>query len=438
MDWLGTLVLLIGTLIVLLAIGLPVAFAFLLLNIFGFLFFMGGLRGLPQLVLSMYDSVSGFVFAPVPLFIFMGEIMFHSGLARRSMDALEMWIGRLPGRLSVLSIVAGTLFASLTGSGMANTAMLGSTLVPEMQRRGYSKTMSMGPIMGAGALAIMIPPSSIGVLLGSLAGISVAGILIAGIVPGLLLAAMYFLYVIGMCWLKPELAPPYTFKPVPLSEKLKSFAVNIAPLSIIVFLVIGLILLGIATPTESAALGAFGTLVLGIVYRELTWPGFVRAMMATMKVTVMVFWIIACATGFSQLLAFTGGGPGLVNYVINLGMSPMAVVLAMVGVLLLLGCFMEQLAIMMLTIPLMMPVIRTLGLDPLWFGVLVLITMEVAVLTPPFGLVLFVMKGAAPPDVTMLDVYRAATPYIIFNIIVLAILMAAPDLTLWLPRLMEK
>jgi tripartite ATP-independent transporter DctM subunit len=316
--------------------------------------------------------------------------------------------------------------------------MLGSTLVPEMQRRGYSKTMSMGPIMGSGALAIMIPPSSIGVLLGSLAGISVAGILIAGILPGLLMAAMYFLYVVGMCWLKPELAPPYAVKPAPLSEKLRSFAINIAPLSIIVFLVIGLILLGIATPTESAALGAFGTLVLGLAYRELTWAGFMRALIATMKVTVMIFWIIACATGFSQLLAFTGGGPGLVNYVINLGLSPMAIVLAMVGILLLLGCFMEQLAIMMLTIPLMMPVIKTLGLDPLWFGVLVLITMEVAVLTPPFGLVLFVMKGAAPPNVTMVDVYRAATPYIVFNIIVLAIMIAAPNFALWLPRLMEK
>jgi TRAP-type mannitol/chloroaromatic compound transport system permease large subunit len=163
-----------------------------------------------------------------------------------------------------------------------------------------------------------------------------------------------------------------------------------------------------------------------------------RALIATMKVTVMIFWIIACATGFSQLLAFTGGGPGLVNYVINLGLSPMAIVLAMVGILLLLGCFMEQLAIMMLTIPLMMPVIKTLGLDPLWFGVLVLITMEVAVLTPPFGLVLFVMKGAAPPNVTMVDVYRAATPYIVFNIIVLAIMIAAPNFALWLPRLMEK
>ena len=209
-DWLQNLLLLLGTLIVLLSVGLPVAFAFLLLNIVGFLVFMGGVKGLPQLVLSLYDSVSGFVFAPVPLFIFMGELMFHSGLARRSMDALEMWIGRLPGRLSVLSVVAGTLFASLTGSGMANTAMLGSTLTPEMQRRGYSKSMSMGPIMGAGALAIMIPPSSIGVLLGSLAGISVAGILIAGILPGLLMATMYFAYVVGACWLKPELAPPYT------------------------------------------------------------------------------------------------------------------------------------------------------------------------------------------------------------------------------------
>jgi len=438
MDWLHSLSILLGTLLVLLALGLPVAFAFLLLNVVGFLMFMGGIHALPQLVLSMYDSVSGFVFAPVPLFIFMGEIMFHSGLASRSMDALEMWIGRLPGRLSVLSVVAGTLFASLTGSGMANTAMLGSTLVPEMRRRGYAKTISMGPIMGAGALAIMIPPSSIGVLLGSLAGISVAGILIAGIVPGLLMAVLYLIYVIGACWIKPELAPPYAVKQTDLSRKLRSFAVNIAPLSIIVFLVIGLILLGIATPTESAALGAFGTLVLGMVYRELTWVGFLRALVATMKVTVMIFWVIACATGFSQLLAFTGGGPGLVNYVINLGLSPMAIVLAMVGILLLLGCFMEQLAIMMLTIPLMMPVVQTLGLNPLWFGVLVLITMEIATLTPPFGLNLFVMKGAAPADVSMFDVYRAATPFIVCDVIVLAIMIAAPNLALWLPRLMER
>ncbi|HVO90129.1 MAG TPA: TRAP transporter large permease subunit [Casimicrobiaceae bacterium] len=438
MDWLQSLVILMGTLLVLLSLGLPVAFAFLLLNIVGFLAFMGGMRALPQLVLSMYDSVSGFVFAPVPLFIFMGEIMFHSGLARRSMDALELWIGRLPGRLSVLSVVAGTLFASLTGSGMANTAMLGSTLVPEMQRRGYSKTMSMGPIMGSGALAIMIPPSSIGVLLGSLAGISVAGILIAGIIPGLLMALFYLFYVVGACWLNPALAPSYTVKQATLSEKVKSFAINIAPLSIIVFLVIGLILLGIATPTESAALGALGTLVLGIAYRELTWKGFMRALLATMKVTVMIFWVIACATGFSQLLAYTGGGPGLVQYVIGLGLSPMAVVLAMVGILLLLGCFMEQLAIMMLTIPLMMPVVQTLGLNPLWFGVLVLITMEIATLTPPFGLNLFVMKGAAPPDVSMFDVYRAATPFIICDLIVLTIMIAAPNLALWLPRLMER
>jgi tripartite ATP-independent transporter DctM subunit len=438
MNWLESLSILLGSLMVMLALGLPVAFAFLFLNIVGFLAFMGGTRALPQLVLSMYDSVSGFVFAPVPLFIFMGEIMFHSGLARRSMDALELWIGRLPGRLSVLSVVAGTLFASLTGSGMANTAMLGSTLVPEMQRRGYSKTMSMGPIMGSGALAIMIPPSSIGVLLGSLAGISVAGILIAGIIPGLLMAVLYLVYVVGACWMNPQLAPAYAVKQSSLSEKLKSFAVNIAPLSIIVFLVIGLILLGIATPTESAALGAAGTLVMGLVYRELTWAGFMRALIATMKVTVMIFWVIACATGFSQLLAFTGGGPGLVNYVIGLGLSPMAIVLAMVGILLLLGCFMEQLAIMMLTIPLMMPVVNNLGLNPLWFGVLVLITMEVATLTPPFGLNLFVMKGAAPPDVTMLDVYRAATPFIVCDIIVLAIMIAAPDLALWLPHLMER
>ena len=437
MSWAEHLVLLLGGLLVLLAIGLPVAFSFLLLNVVGFLVFMGGARALPNLVLSVADSVSAFVFAPVPLFILMGEIMFHSGLARRSMDAMEMWIGRLPGRLSVLSVVAGTLFASLTGSGMANTAMLGSTLVPEMQRRGYSKTMSMGPIMAAGSLAIMIPPSSLGVLLGSLAGISVAGILIAGIVPGLLMAALFMAYIIISCTLRPELAPAYVVRKTNLADKLKSAAINIVPLAIIVFLVIGTILMGIATPTESAALGAVGTLVLGVIYRELTWKGLYRAVVATMEVTVMIFWVIAGAAAFSQLLAFTGAGPGMVQYVLGLDISPLGIILAMVGIFLFLGCFMEQLAIMMLTLPFMMPVVRALGFDPLWFGCLVLITLEIATLTPPFGLVLFVMKGAAPPDVTMVDIYRAAAPFIVCDLIVLAIMIASPGFALWLPRLME-
>lgn len=436
-DWVQNLVVLLSGLLALMAIGLPVAFAFLLLNIAGFLFFMGGLRALPQLVLSVADSASAFVFAPVPLFILMGEIMFHSGLARRSMDSLEMWIGRVPGRLSVLSVVAGTMFASLTGSGMANTAMLGSTLVPEMRRRGYGKTISMGPIMAAGSLAIMIPPSSLGVLLGSLAGISVAGILIAGILPGLLMAMLFIGYIVISCILRPEQAPAYAVEAAPLAEKLKSAATNIVPLAIIIFLVIGTILLGVATPTESAALGALGTLVLGIAYRELTWPGLARAVVSTMQVTVMIFWIIAGAAAFSQLLAFTGAGPGMVQYVLGLDISPFGIVLAMVGIYLFLGCFMEQLAIMMLTLPFMMPVVRALGFDPLWFGVLILITLEIATLTPPFGLNLFVMKGAAPPEVSMFDVYRAAMPFIVCDLIVLAVMIAAPDFALWLPRLME-
>jgi len=438
MDWVQTLVLLLGGLLMLMAIGLPIAFAFLLINIVGFLVYMGGLRALPQLVLSVSDSVASFVFTPVPLFILMGEVMFHSGLARRSMDAIEMWIGRIPGRLSVLSVGAGTVFASLTGSGMANTAMLGATLVPEMQRRGYSKTMSMGPIMAAGSLAIMIPPSSLGVLLGSLAGISVSGILIAGIVPGLLMATLFASYIIVSCILRPEQAPAYAVQSIPLRTKLRSAAINIVPLAIIVFLVIGTILLGVATPTESAALGALGTLLLGVAYRELSWEGLKRALIGTMQVTVMIFFIIAAAAAFSQLLAFTGAGPGLVKTILGLDIPPLGIIFGMIAIYLFLGCFMEQLAIMMLTLPFMMPVVKALGFDPLWFGVLVLITLEIAVLTPPFGLVLFVMKGAAPPNVTMFDIYRAATPFIICDLIVLAVMFALPDFALWLPRLMER
>jgi TRAP-type C4-dicarboxylate transport system permease large subunit len=178
--------------------------------------------------------------------------------------------------------------------------------------------------------------------------------------------------------------------------------------------------------------------VLGIVYRELTWAGLMRALLSTMQVTVMIYWVIAGAAAFSQLLAFTGAGPGMVRYVIGLHIPPMGIILAMVGIFLFLGCFMEQLAIMMLTLPFMMPVVRALGFDPLWFGVLVLITLEIATLTPPFGLNLFVMKGAAPPEVSMVDIYRSATPFIVCDLIVLAVMIALPDLALWLPKLMEQ
>jgi tripartite ATP-independent transporter DctM subunit len=399
---------------------------------------MGGFKALPQLVLSIFDSLATFVFAPVPLFILMGALMFHSGIANRALNAFDMWLGRVPGRLSLLAVLAGTMFSSLTGSSMANTAMLGSTLVPEMQRRGYSKPMSVGPILAAGALAIMIPPSSLAVLLGSLARISIADLLIAGILPGFLMAALYAVFIIGRCSLNPEVAPAYAVESGPLLDKLVATAKYILPLGIIVFLVMGVIILGIATPTEAAALGAVGTFGLAAAYGDVTWERLRLSLIETVRVTVAVFWIIAGAAAFSQILTFSGAGPGLIGFVTGLDVSPMMILLAIMLLYLFLGCFMEQLAMLMVTIPIIMPLVNTLGFDPLWFGLLVLITLEVAAISPPFGLVLFVMKGVAPKDVTMGDIYLSAMPYIVCNLIVLAIMIAFPALALWLPGLQSR
>jgi tripartite ATP-independent transporter DctM subunit len=435
LDWWVHLILLLGGLGTLMLAGVPVAFAFLILNIVGAYFYMGGLRALPLLVLSIFDSLATFVFAPVPLFILMGSLMFHSGIANRALNAFDMWLGRVPGRLSLLAVMGGTMFSSLTGSSMANTAMLGSTLVPDMQRRGYSKAMSMGPILAAGGLAIMIPPSSLAVLLGSLAHISIADLLIGGILPGLLMAISYVIYIIGRCSLDPSMAPAYSVDAGSFSAKLIATTKYILPLGIIVFLVVGVIILGIATPTEAAALGAVGTFALAGVYGDVTWTRLRASFMETAQVTVAVFWIIAGAAAFSQILTFSGAGPGLVRFVAGLDVSPTMILLAMMLLYLFLGCFMEQLAMLMLTIPIIMPLVKTLGFDPLWFGVLVLITLEIAAISPPFGLVLFVMKGVAPKDVTMGDIYSAALPYILCNIIVLGLMIAFPSLALWLPGL---
>jgi tripartite ATP-independent transporter DctM subunit len=437
MVWWMSLLFLVGGVLSFFAIGLPVAFAFLLIDIIGIMVFMGGLGNLPQLVLSIYNSLSTFVLAPVPLFILMGQIMFHSGMAYKAMDVIEIWLGKIPGRLSYLAIGGGTVFASLSGSSMASAAMMGSTLVPEMQSRGYSKEMTLGPILGSGGIAIMIPPSSLGVVLGSLAFIPIGKLLIGGIIPGILLALLYTLYLIYRFKKNPELAPVYEIKQRPLSERLIEFMKYVLPLGTIIFLVIGLIVLGVATPSESAAMGALGSFVLAALYGKINLKIIKKSIMQTFNTSVMVLIIISGASAFSQLLSFSGAARGLVNFVLGLEMAPMSVLIAMLLTLLVLGCFMEQTSMIMITVPIFMPLVHALGFDIIWFGILMLLTLEMAATSPPFGLVLFVMKGVAPKNTTMGDIYKAALPYLTCDLIAMILLIVFPALALYLPSLIN-
>ncbi|MBW2205812.1 MAG: TRAP transporter large permease subunit [Deltaproteobacteria bacterium] len=436
MDWGTTLLVMLAVLMVILMSGIPVAFAFLLFNLLCILYFMGP-NGLTTLSVSLFSSISLFVIAPVPLFILMGTIMFHSGMAKRVIDIMDGWMGRMPGRLSVLTLVSGTIFSTLSGSTIATAGTLGTLLVPEMQNRGYHKSMAIGPIMGVGGLAMIIPPSALAVVLGSLAKISIGKLLIGGIFPGLLIAVLYLTYIIGRCYLQPSVAPSYVVDRTALAKKISDTAKYALPLLSIIVAVLGSIFFGIATPTEAASLGAVTSMILCAFYGKLNWKTMKKASLGAVEVTAMVFMIIAGSMAFSQILAFSGVSRELIEVITKLDVSPLLILLGMLFTTLILGTFMEQVAIMMITLPVYMPVIRALGFDDIWFGILMLINIEIALTTPPFGMICFVMKGVAPADTSMTDVYKAAIPFILCDIVAIGLLILFPSIVTFLPNVMR-
>jgi tripartite ATP-independent transporter DctM subunit len=417
--------------------GVPVAISFLLTDIVGALVFLGGESGLRQLVINLEDSLTSFSLLPVPLFILMGEVMFQSKMGFKAIDVIDQWIGRLPGRLSLVAIITGTIFSTMSGSTMASAAILGSLLCPEMERRGYHKSMSLGPIMGAGGLAMLIPPSALAILLAALCNISVGGLLAASIVPGFVVAFLYTTYIVGRCWLQPELAPSYPSQAIPLGTKLQNLLIYIVPLGLIIFLVMGLVFLGIATPSESAALGTAGSLFLAVAYGRMNGQVLKKSLLGTARVTSMMFMIIIGSTTFSQILAFSGASAGLIGIIAQLDIHPILILICMQMMLLVLGSLMDNLSMVMIAIPIYLPIIEALKFDPIWFAVMTLINMELGNLSPPFGLLLFVMRGMGPAGTTMMDVYRAAIPYVFLDILAIAIIMVFPAIAQYLPSLLR-
>jgi tripartite ATP-independent transporter DctM subunit len=438
MEWYWALAYLFGTIIVLIMAGVPVAFAFILANLAGVMVFMRGAGGLLQLFDNATDTLSSFTLVPVPLFILMGGLFFNAGLAERVFRGVDVILGRLPGRLSYLTVAGGTAFAALTGSSMANTAMLGSLMIPEMIRRGYKPKLAIGPILGTGGLAIVIPPSAPAVILGSLANIDIGALLIAGIGPGLVLALMFVFVIWLQVRLDPEAAPAYDVAAPSFGEKLRIFVGSIMPMLFVIGLVVGLILFGLATPTESAAFGVLGVLVLGLAYRTLTWRGLIESVEQSVLVSGMALLIIVGSVGFSQLVVYSGANAGMLKWALSFDLPPLMILTVMLLVLVALGMFMDLLSMMMLTVPLFFPLALQLGIDPILFGVMVLITLELGLITPPFGTSLFIMRGIAPPGTTMAQVIRAGFPYIVCDVLLLALLVALPGIALYLPSLMQQ
>lgn len=433
MEWWLALSIILGGLMILLATGMPVAFCFMVVNLLGVFFLWDGTSGFYQLTDSIYSSVSTFSLLPVPLFIIMGEVLFHSRLALKAIDVVDKWLGRIPGRLGVLALASGTMFSCLSGSSIGTTAMLGSIMIPDMEKRGYHPSISIGSCM-CGALAMIIPPSALAVILAAIAGVSVGKVLIGGIVPGLLLAVLYIGYIVGRCIIQPSLAPSYAPEPVPLSEKMRITVKYLLPLGTIVFAVVGLIFLGIATPTESAAMGALATFILTACYGRLNMDLVKESLAGTLKITVMMFLIVTGSLAFSQILAYSGATSGFVEAVNGLPLPPLVLMIAMQAVILVLGMFMEQVSIMLITLPIFMPMVRALGFNEIWFALIMLVNLEVAMESPPFGFLLFVMKGVVPSHITMAVVYKSTLPFIIIDVSVILLMLFFPELVTWLPE----
>jgi len=433
MSPIATGALIFGLVMMMMALGIPVAFSFLLANLVGAFMLMGGVDGLLQLADNSTSLITTFTLVAIPMFVLMGTLLFHSGLALRVFDALDTLFGRIPARLSYLTVVGGTTFSTLTGSTMANTAMLGSLMVPEMTRRGYAPHMAIGPIIGTGGLAMLIPPSSLGVLLGSLARIDIGALLIAGLLPGLILAGLYCLVIFIQARMNPACAPAYDVEAVSTTKKLKLFVTNILPLGIVIFAVVGFILLGLATPSESAAFGALSVAGLAALFRCLTFNVLRNALLSTVSITGMVFLLIVCSSVFSQLLAFSGASGAVIDWAISIDGGTLVKLLLMFGVLLLLGMFMDQISILLITIPVFFPLAHALGFDIVWFGVIVLLALEMSLTTPPFGLLLFLMLGVAPKGTTLPAVALAATPYLLCDAMLLVLLVLFPSIALFLP-----
>ena len=481
MEWYLALILMLGTVCLAMFVGLPVAFAFFAANVLGTFLFINGDIGLVFMPMEFNNAIN-FGLAPIALFLLMGEILLHTGVAFKAIGAIDRMISRVPGRLSIVSIVGGTVFSSLSGSTIANPAILGSVLLPDMIKRGYKPAIAMGPIMAVGGIAMLIPPSALAVLLASIAEQSVAQLLIAGIIPGILMALLFFAYVVGRCVIDPTLAPSYTpdesylDEPITLTvnfgdkniftmtyggtakrtiNRLLPFLIYILPLSIIFVVVVGSIFFKIAAPTEAAALGCISALgacyffkifnktvkVTGIEGADFSFKEIWKALIETSKINVMILFIIAGSLVFSQALSNSGATDGLLQAVSDMNLNKLTIVIIMVLVLLFLGAFMDQVSMLLLTLPFFLMGTNSFqvafDIDVIWLMVLMLITMEISLLTPPFGLLLYVMKGIAPFNVTIGQVVMSAMPFIAIEVVVLGLLIAVPEVAIWLPSMIE-
>ncbi len=435
MEWWQFLIAFLGALFFLLLLRVPVGFAMLGVGLIGAVYAFGTLDGaLNQVALSVMSSVSSFTFTAIPLFILMGEVLFRSRAAQDALDEIAIVLSRLPGRLSMVTVGGGAMFGLLSGSTLANTALFGKTLLPQMKSKGYSEKLAIGSVMASGGLAMILPPSALGILWGAVAEVPIGPLLIAGIIPGIMMAVGYAT-IVSFWSLKlggtPK-EPPLPKRTV--SEAFVSGVRRALGPGVIVALVLGLIFLGIATPTESAAVGATAAILLSVVMGRFSLKMLRDALIGTAHMSGMIFFILLGSNLYGQLMSYTGATAGLVQTLTGSITSSALMLLVIMAILLVLGALIDQASIMLVTAPLFMPIVAEMGWDPIWFSMLLLMNLQIAQTTPPFGMSLFVMK-AVSPKTKMGTIYRSVLPWITWDLICILILATFPILVTFLPSL---
>lgn len=425
-------------LMVLIIAGFPIAFSMILVAT-GFGIIQFGDVAAYQLLTKIEDTASNSILAAVPLFIFMGAMLERSGIAERLFEAIHMWTRRLPGGLGVGAIVMGTLFAASSGVVGATEAVIGMLAIPVMLKHHYSKSLISGTICASGSLGTAIPPSITVVVLGPVAGVSVGALFSGLLIPGFLMAVMFLIYIVGVAYLKPEMAPRVQEQEPDIAwgERLRITLVALVPTMLLIFTVLGTILLGLATPTEAAACGALGAIILAAAYRNLKLPVVWSSAIKTVNISAMILLIVMGGSMFAGVFFASGGMATVQSLLMGTGLSPWMVLGLILLIAFIAGFVLDLISVVLIIIPVAMPIVRMLGFDEIWFCVAFLVVLQTSYLTPPLAPAIFYLRAITPPEVTLKHMYRGVVPFIVAQLLVLALILAFPSIALWLPGVMS-
>ena len=428
--------LLVGLFIIVLLAGLPLAFATgAVAVVFAYLLF--GEPGLTLIISRIFTLMGNYVLVSVPLFIFMACVLERAGVAEAIFHAVHVWAGRIRGGLAVAVIISCALMAAMVGVIGAEIVTMGVVALPAMLKRGYHKKLALGSICAGGGLATLIPPSVVFILYGLTAGVSVGQLYMAGVGPGLLLAGLYIAYIVARCYWQPEIAPLASKEELAMSisEKLALLRELILP-ALIAFGVLGSLYLGIATPTEAAGVGVVGAMAAAAINRRLTWNALAVAVADTTRVTAMLYWLFFGSSALIGVYTLAGGTKLVQDVMANLPVGPTGVVIIIQIIWIILGCFIDWIGILLLTAPIFVPVASALGFDLVWLGAMFCLNMQISYISPPFGPAAFYLKGVAPPDVTLSQIFGSIWPYMGLQVLALILVLVFPQIALWLPSTM--